>query len=859
MIRVPQGGLRGRGFAALPVLLALAVVVTTGAIAAALISGQDQLAQREQQQAAIERIEQALLGFVLREARLPCPDTSNNGEENCPSSSSPQQRAGAVPYRTLGLNGQLALGLTYAAHMGDNPRTNLTDASGQPNSPADVVRIELPLEIPDLGSFSLVEDRPAPDIAASEEDREAMFALLQAQNAYDDFLSRLITNAPPAVNVNGGLVGNSLTAFSGNYINALTAALSPPLTVPINNLSFSPGAPAYEDLLDALSDLVIYQRSLAGKGRIFRDEFELQVLSARLAEVVANANMGEAQQVSELEALVVQWQGIVNAHNLAVSTTNGSFSVGNSALNSRISANPARPTLSSVPASPTGTGSGSFEERRDAFETLLVNSRNLVSQNFRRLTKAVEDSDAVSTSGGAAFPDPADFDPETADPDDFDPENFDGGDITSTNRIDALLVDYSARKDDVEIRISQLKEEIGNLDAEIEALRNQLEACRADDECNNESALEAQIASRIQTRNNRQQQLQTYEQLKVRYETLVERLGFLNDDLFCRAVNDGVCVVDSVEQAYLDRIEEASEALTGGAIDREQTPVPEPDPENDDLTDQETADFTAPSQSITLSAADYPTLVNLADFCFKLDTMMMRTGEPFSARLGYASGSGSRAAAFVLVEHGNNQRLDAPNQFGSNVSAFIFAAPDRPHGLLYDDRVRPMTPERLSIMMGCPALLQSFESFANTAEEINLLFLVAKDALDSAQQDVITSGITLALAIIRLAVDTAAVIKDTAGGTVATAKCVASLGFAVNFCVAAGFKFSAAAAHGFTLVADAAAVALAGVELDTAIRDRASARETLTETTEHYRTVVQAILDADSRGGARDATQSSNP
>ncbi len=840
-----------RGFAALPVLLALTVVVTAGAIAAALIASQDQLAQRELQQAAIERVEQALLGFLLREARLPCPDTSNNGEENCPAPGSPQQRVGAVPYRALGLNAQTVLGLSYAPHMGDNPNANLSDASDLPGSLADVVRVELPAQLP-VGNLVLTfEDRPAPDLASSPEDRAAMLALLGAQNDYDDFLSRLIINDPPAVNLAGGLVGNSLGAFSGNYINALASELSPNLSVPLANLSFEPGKTAYQSLLDTLSDLVVYQRSLSGKGRIFSDEFQLQVLSAELSQLSVDSSQTEAQKLQALATLVSQWQSLVNAHNAAVTTINASFTTGNAALDSHISSNPARPQLAALPATATGTDSGSFVERRDAFEALLVSSTSAVRENFRRLNQAVEDSDLVSSSGGPDFPSPGDFDPINDDPDDFAPGNFSGDGITLTNQIDALALLYTSLEADVEARVIALNQEIEDLDVEIQNLEDQLAACQADEECTNEAALMASIAARVQTRNDLIQERITYQALQARYGRLVERLGWLNDDLFCRAVDAaGVCVIDAVQQAYLDRIEEASEALTGGALDRDQGDV-----DLDPAPGEASVDLTPPSSRITLSGADYPLLVNIADFCFKLDTMMGRTGVPFTARLGFKENGANRAAAFVMVEHGNNQRLDTPNQFGSNPLQAFFAAPDQPHGLFYDDRVRPMTAERLSILMGCPALLQSFESFANTAEEINLLFLVAKGALDSAQQSVVTSSITLALAIIRLAVDTAAVIKDTAAGVIATAKCIASLGFAVNACIAAGFNFAAAAAHGATLVADASAVALAALNLDTAIQDRSSARQTLSVTTDHYTTIVQAILDADSRGGVRDATQ----
>lgn len=845
------------GFTALPVLLALSVVVISGVIAAALIAGQDQLVQREQQQRDTERVEQALMGFVMRESRLPCPDTTNNGQENCPSQSAPSQRVGAVPYRTLGLPAQSVLNLTYAPHIGTAPAGNLTDA--EETDRADVVRVKLPGGIPDLGSFTITEDRSAPSLTVSQENQDDLLALLVAQKSYDDFLSRLISNNPPAVNINGGAVGNSLTASSGNYINALQGDLSPTYAVPNNALSFEPGKPAFDDLLGALSDLVIYQRSLDGKGRIFRDEFDLRVIVSDLSMLSADTSKTESTKNNELSSLVSRWQSSVNAHNTQVGTINGSFGVSNSTLNAHIMSNPARPSLSAVVATaPVEVSSGSFADRRDAFETLLGQSLDGISANFRSLEQAVTDSDAVSRAGGGSGGlDPSTFDPATANPDDFDPDQFSDATITTSNRIADLVVDYGIRLDNVIARIAVVEGLIAARNDDITSKQAELDACLADEDCPNLGTLQSQLNTLINQRNTLQAELNNLKQLEVLYGRLVQRLGFLNDDLFCRAVNDGQCVLDSVQQAYLDAIDQAGEALTGGGFERDQTVPDQPDPAGD-LSAQETADFSSPSQTITVSAANYPTLVNLADFCFKLDSLMGRSGVSVSPRVGYKERVGAseqnRVAAFVLVEHGNNQRADGPNQFPANpTSAVFFARPDQPHGLFYDDRVRPMTPERMSIMLACPALLQSYESFANTAEEINLLYIVAKGALDSAQQDVITSSITLALAIIRLAVDTAAIIKDTATGVAATAKCVASLGFAVNACIAAGFAFSAAVAHGATLVADATAIAMAGLDLDTAINDRSSARVTLQDTTAHFQAVVQAILDADSRGGVSDA------
>jgi hypothetical protein len=600
-----------------------------------------------------------------------------------------------------------------------------------------------------------------------------------------------------------------------------------------------------------LSDLVIYQRSLQAKTQVFDHPFRLQVFGIELTALEANRDLSASQKREALGEIIDEWQQLIVLHNTAVSAANDSFTVSDPALNARIAANAARPVLIPITINTIGLDSVAYVDRRDAFELQLSNSSNGVGENVRRLDQAIREANAVSQSGsGGSNLSPDNFDPTNVNIDDFDGAQFDSGTLTTSNQIDDLQVDYQARLASVNARIAELN-------SEISSRQSQLAACQADPECHNEAALQAEIDTRVAERT-------TYLALQARYGALITRLGFLSDDLYCRATDNGNCVADAVQLAYLNDIDAKGKALSTPSDDL-CGPIPA-DFDASSATDAEIAaayahcdegngaDQTPPSASITVSATDYPELINLADFCFKLDSLMGRTSTAFTPRLGYQQLNGpNQIAAWVLVEFGNNQRLDPPNRFASNASTVFFAAPDRPHDLNYDDRVRPTTTERLSISLGCPSLLQSYQSLSNTAEEINLLYQVAAGALDSAQQDVITSSITLALAVIRLAVDTAAVIKDTAGGIAATATCVASLGLAVNACISAGFQFSAAAAHGATLVADAAAVAQASVDLRTALADRSSAQATLADTTAHFAEVVAAALNADSRGGLLDA------
>lgn len=62
----------------------------------------DNLKLKETKQ-TIETTKEALIGFAIRNGRLPCPDTNNNGQENLSGSTCPRA-SGLVPWVTLGVN-----------------------------------------------------------------------------------------------------------------------------------------------------------------------------------------------------------------------------------------------------------------------------------------------------------------------------------------------------------------------------------------------------------------------------------------------------------------------------------------------------------------------------------------------------------------------------------------------------------------------------------------------------------------------------------------------------------------------------------------------------------------------------------
>ncbi|MDR0771389.1 MAG: hypothetical protein LBE75_09415 [Burkholderiales bacterium] len=89
------------------------------------------IGQRVQQQAAVktysllERADWALTGFIMSHHRLPCPDTNQDGEENCGGS----DQVGTLPYKTLGLAdaraGQIRYGVLRRTEVVADPEADL--------------------------------------------------------------------------------------------------------------------------------------------------------------------------------------------------------------------------------------------------------------------------------------------------------------------------------------------------------------------------------------------------------------------------------------------------------------------------------------------------------------------------------------------------------------------------------------------------------------------------------------------------------------------------------------------------------------------------------------------------------------
>ena len=112
-----------RGLALIEITL-LALIVG-GALVAGLITlkSRQASAAAESELAALTQADRYLVGFIAGHGRLPCPDTDNNGLENCGDGA----QKGRLPYRTLGLEGSTAaVGTGSLSYMVQRSAAELT-------------------------------------------------------------------------------------------------------------------------------------------------------------------------------------------------------------------------------------------------------------------------------------------------------------------------------------------------------------------------------------------------------------------------------------------------------------------------------------------------------------------------------------------------------------------------------------------------------------------------------------------------------------------------------------------------------------------------------------------------------------
>ncbi|GHU31381.1 hypothetical protein AGMMS50256_19760 [Betaproteobacteria bacterium] len=116
-----------RGFSLVELSVSLAILAVLGFSLWKLIPAFDQVGETNPADAQLALADEAIIGFIMREHRLPCPDTNGNGEENYTLAAGCGSVIGNLPGRALGL--RLTTPLRYGVYQdGAAPLTRLTTA-----------------------------------------------------------------------------------------------------------------------------------------------------------------------------------------------------------------------------------------------------------------------------------------------------------------------------------------------------------------------------------------------------------------------------------------------------------------------------------------------------------------------------------------------------------------------------------------------------------------------------------------------------------------------------------------------------------------------------------------------------------
>jgi prepilin-type N-terminal cleavage/methylation domain-containing protein len=117
------------GFSLIELAIALVVIGIMAAAVPKVFPSLRQLIFKQASQQALNEANNALLGFIVGNSRLPCPDGDTDGNEDCLDSGGNLQMTGGLPYRTLGLSAPIrnfyGQRLVYAVYRNSNVTNNL--------------------------------------------------------------------------------------------------------------------------------------------------------------------------------------------------------------------------------------------------------------------------------------------------------------------------------------------------------------------------------------------------------------------------------------------------------------------------------------------------------------------------------------------------------------------------------------------------------------------------------------------------------------------------------------------------------------------------------------------------------------
>lgn len=96
---------RAAGFTLIELTVVIVIISVLLGVVLTPLATRMQMQQVRDQQRTLDEIREALLGFAQSQGRLPCPDTSGDGQENwpCNVNSVPATAIDELPYATLGV------------------------------------------------------------------------------------------------------------------------------------------------------------------------------------------------------------------------------------------------------------------------------------------------------------------------------------------------------------------------------------------------------------------------------------------------------------------------------------------------------------------------------------------------------------------------------------------------------------------------------------------------------------------------------------------------------------------------------------------------------------------------------------
>jgi len=737
-------------------------------------SDQQRLQLLETQDNSIETVKEAMLGFVLSNARLPCPDTNANGTEDCTSGA---QVAGYVPYSALGLSARSAGNIAYTPY---NPSVNAGLTSF-----ADVRSVAVPASLPGLFDLADFNSDGAGDVSAPDYDSSNDENNIGWTRRMEGYQVGIYTNTARDADGEYWELGDPVdNNISSSYMSAINTYLQQRYPAATGEVRFEPGSTEY-DKLDSIYDHLRDMRF-----NYFRREAMYDLVD-RLSVIKFNFTAVSAFSLdpdfvippvfpcSTMACIESQWSTLQGDYNTFASNYNSS---------SRSHVDIQADDFVLTGAADTVT----LSEALSSLET-TINETTIALANARK----------VAT---------------------------DGGQVLITNDADG------DGEPDIVANYIFLEKRAGNKADDREGW--------IDDEEDKDEPDTAKIA-------RWENEIDQYEEAQDFYEDLADLFQDLFDDL----TDEGRLEDFSDNMIFDDTAEQPTDQQTCDSL---QADYPDDFDNAECLSKVRSSDPDAMSDYVvrlagasgggpagpTAGSSDtvYLEQTNAADFCFKLNSVADDAAGLVKI--------GTTNLAYLLVNPGADNTIDDLNRAALNSGTY--ASPSLGLSLTYDDRVAAVSALELSSYMGCSSLLATYVTMEAAITHAEMLYNAALSSKKSADQALVFASIAVALGAGELASNIGAVVQESIQAAAAYTACVASLGIAVNTCVAAVMSTAAAVAHGIAIGVSAANLIIAGVNLGLAIDAVFSAVETVNSTATHLTNVVTKAIGADINGGVNE-------